>query len=240
VLSVNPPDRARLGTVGPPIPETRIRIAGDGEILCRGPQVMKGYFRNEEATREAFTEDGWLRTGDIGSLDEDGYLSITDRKKELLVTAGGKNIAPAPVERAMERSRFIEHAVLVGDRRNFTIALLEPAFEALGEWAGAGTEEGERAALLERDDVRSLFERQVEDRLEDFDRHERPGWLVLVPDTFSVDTGELTPTLKVKRRVVNERYGDAIDEAYEAAERRRDGGGEGAPVSSAASARGRA
>jgi len=238
VLAVNPPDGVRLGTVGPPIPETRIRIAEDGEILCRGPQVMKGYFRNDEATREAFTEDGWLRTGDIGTLDQDGYLSITDRKKELLVTAAGKNIAPAPVERAIERSRFVAHAVLVGDRRNFPIAVVEPAFENVREWAARrDVTTSDPEELIAADPVRSLIEGQVRRRTDDFDRHETPGWVVLVPDTFGVNTGELTPTLKVKRRVITDRYGEAIDRAYEEADRRRDEGGEGPAVTAARSAR---
>ncbi len=234
VLCVNPPGAVRLGTVGPPIPDTELRIADDGEILCRGPQVMKGYFQNDEATREAFTEDGWLRTGDIGSLDADGYLSITDRKKELLVTAGGKNIAPAPVERAIERSRFVAHAVLVGDRRNFPIVVVQPAFENVEPWAGRhGAEAADRTDLIATRPVQELIERQVRRRTEDFDRHEQPGWILLVPDTFGVETGELTPTLKVKRRVVNERYADAIGRAYEEAETRRDAGGEGPEVTAA-------
>jgi long-chain acyl-CoA synthetase len=237
VLTVNPPGAAKLGSVGPPIPETALRIAEDGEILCRGPQVMKGYFQNEEATREAFTGDGWLRTGDIGSLDEDGYLSITDRKKELLVTAGGKNIAPAPVERAVERSRFVAHAVLVGDGRNFPVVVVQPAFENLEEWAARhGVQDTDPAALIAAGPVQELIERQVRRRTEDFDRHEKPGWIVLVPDVFGVDTGELTPTLKVKRRVINDRYASSIERAYRMADERRDEGGGGPSVSVAEAA----
>jgi long-chain acyl-CoA synthetase len=239
VLTVNPPGATKLGTVGPPIPETALRIAEDGEILCRGPQVMKGYFRNEEATREAFTADGWLRTGDIGSLDEDGYLSITDRKKELLVTAGGKNVAPAPVERAVERSRFVAHAVLVGDKRNFPIVVVQPAFENVGEWARRrGVEATDPAGLIAARPVQELIDRQVHGRTEDFDHHEKPGWILLVPDVFGVETGELTPTLKVKRRVIDDRYAGAIDRAYRAADERRDQGGEGPGVTVAEAASG--
>jgi len=240
VLAVNPPGAAKLGTVGPPIPETALRISEDGEILCRGPQVMRGYYRNEEATREAFTEDGWLRTGDIGSLDEDGYLSITDRKKELLVTAGGKNIAPAPVERAIERSRFVAHAVLVGDGRNFPIVVVEPAFENLEEWARRrGVEATDPGGLIAAAPVQELIDRQVRRRTEDFDRHEKPGWIFLVPDQFGVETGELTPTLKVKRRVINDRYAGGIERAYQAADERRDQGGEGPAVTVGEAASGR-
>lgn len=240
VLAVNPPGAAKLGTVGPPIPETALRIAEDGEILCRGPQVMKGYYRNEEATREAFTGDGWLRTGDIGSLDEDGYLSITDRKKELLVTAGGKNIAPAPVERALERSRFVAHAVLVGDGRNFPIVVVQPAFENVGPWAARhGVEASDPAGLIAARPVQELIDRQIRRRSDDFDRHEKPGWVVLVPDVFEIDTGELTPTLKVKRRIISRRYADAIERAYRDADERREEGGEGPGVTVAEAASGR-
>jgi long-chain acyl-CoA synthetase len=231
VLTVNPPGAVRLGTVGPPLPRTELRIADDGEILCRGPQVMEGYYRNEEATREAFAEDGWLRTGDIGSLDEDGYLSITDRKKELLVTAGGKNIAPAPVERAIERSRFVAHAVLTGDRRNFPLVVIQPNFEALEEWGRTrGLAGAAHSGLIESGPVEELIEREARRRLKDFDHHEKPGWILLVPDEFGVATGELTPTLKVKRRVIYRRYAAAIDRAYAEAEARREEGGEGPAV----------
>lgn len=215
VLCVNPADAPRLGTVGPPIDGTQLRIDEDGEILCKGPQVMKGYYQNEEATREAFTEDGWLRTGDIGALDEDGYLSITDRKKEILVNSYGKNIAPSPVEEAVKRSRYVEHAVLIGDQRKFPIVLLQPAFEALEGWAGEqGLSPGDREGLVEDDRVRELLEEEVAERVRDFPDHERPREVLPVAEEFAVESGELTPTMKVKRRVITDRYDERIEETY--------------------------
>jgi len=236
VLCVNRPDAVRLETVGPPIPGTEIGISQDGEILARGPQLMKGYFRNEEATREVFTEDGWLRTGDIGRLDGDGFLEITGRKKEILVNAYGKNIAPAPVEEAAKASRFVEHAVLIADRRKFPILLVQPFFAELEGWArDRGLEAGSRSTLVELAAVRELLEREVEAATADLAEYERPGEVLPVPDEFGVESGELTPTMKVKRRVILDRYADEIDRAYERAaaerDRRADGSGGEAGVS---------
>lgn len=219
VVAVNPPERPKLGSVGPPIANTEVRIADDGEILVRGPQVMEGYYRNPEATAETVTEDGWLRTGDIGSLDDDGYLRITDRKKELIVTSVGKNIAPAPVENALQRSRFIEYAVLIGDRRKFPIVVIQPAFGALREWAEhEGIEAEDREALLADPRVRDRFRQAVDGRTQDFPHHEQPGRILLVQDEFGVESGELTPTMKVKRREVSGRYEEEIDRVYREAE----------------------
>ena len=219
VIAVNPPERAKLGTVGPPIAETEVRIEDDGEILARGPQVMMGYYGNEEATAETLTEDGWLRTGDIGQIDADGYLAITDRKKELIVTSVGKNIAPSPVENAVQRSRYVEHAVLVGDQRKFPIVVVQPAFGELVEWAAErGKGADDRGSLLRDGDVRDLLQVEVDERVADFAHHERPGRILLVPDEFGVESGELTPTMKVKRRVVTDHYADDIDRVYREAE----------------------
>lgn len=224
VLCVNPPDRVKLGTVGPPVAGTELRIADDGEILARGPQVMRGYYDAPEATDEVMEGDGYFRTGDVGELDEDGYLSITDRKKELIVLATGKNIAPSPVENAMKRSRFVEHAVLVGDRRKFPLVVLQPAFAELRKW---GREEGLGGAAPEElagvEAVRSLLGEEVAGATRGFADHERPGEILLVPDSFSVETGELTPTMKVKRRVIQERYGEDIDRLYRRAEEEGEG-----------------
>jgi long-chain acyl-CoA synthetase len=220
ILTFNPVDAVRLGTVGRPLPGTEIRIAGDGEILARGPQIMLGYYNDPEATRQVIDEDGWFHTGDIGELDADGYLRITDRKKELIVTAYGKNIAPQPLERAMKTDPLVIEAVMLGDRRKFPVALIVPNLELLQARAlelGISAETAE--ALLREPRLRDELERSVLSRCSDFARYERPRRILPVADEFTVEGGELTPTLKVKRRVVVKRYANEIDELYEAAER---------------------
>ncbi len=226
VLCVNPPERPKLGTVGPPIPGTELRIDEDGEILARGPQVMRGYFRNEEATDEVLDEEGWLRTGDIGELDEDGYLAITDRKKELIVTSLGKNIAPSPVESAIARSRFVEFAVLIGDQRKFPIVVIQPAFGEVREAAADGS--GEPSDLVRDPGVQERIREAVAGAVEGFAHHEQPGEILLVAREFSVEGGELTPTMKVKRREVEDRWSADIDRVYRKAE--SEGEGEGLSV----------
>jgi long-chain acyl-CoA synthetase len=238
VLAVNPPGDVRLGTVGPPIDGTELRIADDGEILARGPQIMKGYYRNEEATREVLDEDGWLRTGDVGELDADGYLKITGRKKEILVNSYGKNIAPAPVENAIKRSRFVEHALLVGDRKKFTIVVVQPMFENLADWAAKqGLGDLSPDELIRDEAVQEHMAGEVFPNTREFADHERPEELLLVPDVFDVDTGELTPTMKVKRRVLLEAYGDDIERLYEKAGEEGAEGRRDRSVAAASSAR---
>jgi long-chain acyl-CoA synthetase len=215
VLAVNTFEHFRIGTVGKPLPNVEIRIAEDGEILARGPNVMKGYFQRPDDTREAFTEDGFLRTGDIGHLDADGFLTITDRKKDVLVTAGGKNIAPQPLENQAKTSRFVANAVMLGDRRPFPIMIIVPNLEQLRAWAAhrniAWTTDAE---MVERPEVHDKLERELRKQLRDFAQFEMPKKLLLLPDDFSIEAGELTPTLKVKRRVVEERYRDRIEALY--------------------------
>ncbi|MBT8462673.1 MAG: long-chain fatty acid--CoA ligase [Gemmatimonadetes bacterium] len=215
VTNVNPPDDIRFGTVGPPLAGTEIRIADDGEILIRGPQVMKGYFGRPDTTREAITEDGWFHSGDIGELDEDGYLKITDRKKNLLVTAAGKNIAPQPIEELIARSPFVEQVVLLGDRRKFPLALVVPSFQAYKTaFPGRPISESDMEKLADDADLKRLMDDEVLSRVSSCARYERPKRILLAGRQFTVEGGELTPTLKVKRRVIEERYADRIEEIY--------------------------
>jgi long-chain acyl-CoA synthetase len=219
VLTLNPLDRIKLGTVGRAIPGVELKIAQDGEILASGPNIMKGYFKQPEATREVLDEAGWLRTGDIGELDSDGYLKITDRKKELLKTAGGKYIAPQPIELLVKRNKFVANAMLYGDRRKFPIVLIVPNFDNLERWAQErGLTYGTRAELLQLPDVLAKVEREVMSMLRDLAKFETPKKVVLLENDFTIESGELTPTLKVKRRVVEKRYKDLIDAAYASAD----------------------
>jgi long-chain acyl-CoA synthetase len=225
VISVNVPGAARLGTVGRPIPGVEVHIADDGEILARGPNIMLGYWNLPEATAEAIDQDGWFHTGDIGEVDKDGYLRITDRKKELIVNAYGKNVAPAPIENDLKSaSPYISQAVVIGDRRKFLSALLVPEMETLKAWAaknGIGT--ADHAGLIADPKVRALYKKAIETVNAKHPSFEQiVAWDVL-PDEWSIETGEITPTLKVKRRVINQKYGAAIDRLYQQADKH--GGG---------------
>lgn len=220
VTNVNPPHDIRFGTVGPPVPGTAIRIAEDGEILVHGPQVMLGYFGQPRATREAIDHEGWLHTGDIGRLDADGYLTITDRKKNMIVTAAGKNIAPQPIEERIARSPFVEQVVLLGDRRQFPIALVVPSLQAFRVAVpGKGVTEQDRHRYIDHAAVREVVETDVMPRVASFARHERPKQVLLVAESFTVTNGLLTPTLKIRRREIAGRHADRIDALYRDAER---------------------
>lgn len=215
VLTINPLEGIKLGTVGRIIPGVEITIASDGEILARGPNIMHGYYKQPEATRETINEEGWLLTGDIGELDSDGYLKITDRKKELIKTAGGKYIAPQKIEGMVKRNKFVANAVLYGDRRKYPIVMIVPNFDTLERWAKErNLSYGSRAELLELPDVHAKIEREVMDTLRELAKFETPKKVVLIEHDFTIESGELTPTLKVKRRVVEKRYKDLIDAAY--------------------------
>ncbi|HYG63119.1 MAG TPA: long-chain fatty acid--CoA ligase [Thermoanaerobaculia bacterium] len=215
VISVNAVGAVKLGTVGRPIPGVQVRIAPDGEILSKGPHIMKGYWNMPNETSEVIDAEGWFHSGDIGEVDSDGFLRITDRKKELIVNAYGKNVAPAPIENALKASRFIGQAVVLGDRRKFLTALVVPDFEALRPWAerqGIGAKEN--AALIQDAQVRALIGKEVEQVNAGLAHFERiVGW-ELMPAEWTLETGELTPTQKVKRRVINQKYGDVIERLY--------------------------
>jgi len=217
VLTLNPLDRIKLGTVGRAIPGVELKIAQDGEILARGPNIMQGYYKLPEATKETLDVGGWLHTGDIGEIDSDGYLKITDRKKELLKTAGGKYIAPQPIEMAVKRNKFVANAMLYGDRRKFPIILIVPNFDTLERWAHERSlTYATRAELIALADVHAKIEREVMSMLSHLAKFETPKKVVLLEKDFTIESGELTPTLKVKRRVVEQHYTGQIDAAYAA------------------------
>jgi long-chain acyl-CoA synthetase len=209
----------RVGTVGRPIRNVEVRIAADGEIEVRGPNVMRGYYRKPEETRAVFTEDGWFRTGDIGTLDADGFLRITDRKKELFKTSGGKYIAPQPIEQMIKASRFVNQVVLIGDGRKFPAALIVPDWEQLRAYAELkGIPARTPAELRTHPRIINLFERQVAAHTPDLAQFERVKRIALLENELTIEGDELTPTLKVKRRVIDEKYRDVIDQLYEEAE----------------------
>ncbi len=215
VITVNPFDRPRAGSPGPPIPGVEVKIAEDGEILTRGRHVMRGYWGKPEATAAVLGADGWFATGDIGELDSDGYLRITDRKKDLLVTAGGKNVAPQPIEAQLVSSPLVENAVLFGDRKPYIVALLVPNFDELQRWAKArGIEVADREGLLRHREVLQLYQGIVDEVNSRLARFETVKKFALLPQSLSMDAGELTPTLKVKRRAIEARYGAIIEALF--------------------------
>ena len=216
VIAVNKPGAVRLGTVGKPIPGVEVRIdPRSGEILTRGPHVMKGYWRNDAATREVTDADGWFHTGDIGELTPDGFLRITDRLKNIIVTAGGKNVAPQPMENLAVMSPYVSQAVIIGDRRPFPSMLVVPEWENLLPWAAAnGVTETDHEALAAHPRVIELLTNDALGRLGEFARYERPKKVAVIAREFTIESGMLTPTLKIKRKVVELRYEDVIEELY--------------------------
>jgi long-chain acyl-CoA synthetase len=215
VISAGTLEDNRIGTVGRPIRNVEVRIAADGEIETRGPNIMQGYYNKPEETRAVFTKDGWFKTGDIGTLDEDGFLRITDRKKELFKTSGGKYIAPQPIEQMIKGSRFVNQVVLIGDGRKFPAALIVPDWEQIRAYAELKGIEGRTPAeLCKHPRVLDLFERQVEALTPDLAQYERVKRIGLLENELTIEGDELTPTLKVKRRVVDEKYRDVIDRLY--------------------------
>ncbi|MHB0949096.1 MAG: AMP-dependent synthetase/ligase [Gemmatimonadaceae bacterium] len=215
VITVNTPTQFRIGTVGPPVPGVEVTIAADGEILTRGPHVMKGYYKHPEATAEVIDAEGWFHTGDIGELREGNMLAITDRKKDIIVTAGGKNIAPQPIENKVKTNKYVSQAVMIGDKRKYPIILIVPNWDNLEKYAGyKNIVWTERGQLLQIPIIRAKMEKEVFKELEGLARFEQPKKVGLLEHDFSIERGELTPKLSVKRKVVGERYKALIDSLY--------------------------
>jgi long-chain acyl-CoA synthetase len=215
IVAANLPTANKVGTVGRPIPNVEVRIADDGEILVKGPCVMQGYYRKPDQTREAFTTDGWFCTGDIGRIDEDGYLIITDRKKDLLKTAAGKFVAPAPIENLLKTSPSITNAIVVGDGRKFVSVLIVPNFVGIeAEARKAGREFSMPGGMISDPWVRDLISREIERLTSSLAQYEKPKRFALLEQDFTYASGELTYTLKVKRRIIEQRYQDVIGRLY--------------------------
>jgi len=218
VIAVNTPVNHRIGTVGKVLPNLEVRIAEDGEILVRGPSVFKGYW-NRPAETQAALVDGWFHTGDIGHIDSDGFLSVTDRKKDLIKTSGGKFVAPQPIENALKLSSFIGVAVIIGERRKFPAVLVSPNFSVLENWAREnGIAFSSREELIVHPKVQALYDGVVEEMNQNLARFEKLKRVLLVADEFSIDNGAFTPSFKLRRRVIEERYHRQIDEMYAQAE----------------------
>ncbi len=216
VICVNRLHDYKFGSVGPAVPGVEVRIAPDGEILARGPNIMKGYWNNPEATRQSINDEGWLHTGDIGFLDPEGFLHITDRKKHLFVSSGGKNIAPQPIENLFLSSKYIEQFMLIGDRRMFLTALIVPDFDALCEFADSHNISYATNTDLARDPlINELMDKEINKIQRDLANYERVRRFTLLEKQFSIEEGELTPTQKIRRKVVEERYATIINGMYE-------------------------
>jgi long-chain acyl-CoA synthetase len=216
VISANRLENYKFGTVGLPIPGVEVKIGSDDEILARGPNIMQGYWNDEQATRQVIDDEGWLHTGDIGLIDAEGFLHITDRKKHLFVSSGGKNIAPQPIENLFLSSKYIEQFMLIGDRRMYLTALIVPDFDALKEYADrhkiAYTSNTD---LAKHPAINTLMDQEIAQIQKDLANYERVRRFTLLERQFSIEEGELTPTQKVRRKVIEERYSKVIEGMYE-------------------------
>ena len=210
----NRPERYRFGTVGPPLPGFEVRLGEDDELLVRSGTVFAGYLKDPEATAEVLSSDGWLRTGDVASIDEDGFISIVDRKKDILVTAGGKNVAPQNIENDLKHSRFVSQAIAVGDKRPFVAALITLDEAEIGKWATENGVEGDVASLSRDERVQALVQSAVDDANSERSRFEQVKRFIILPRDFTMDEGEVTPTLKLRRRAIAEHFQGEIDELY--------------------------
>lgn len=215
VTNVNTFEVFEFGSVGPALADTQIKIADDGEILIKGPQVMKGYFNKPDDTKAAFTEDGWFLTGDIGRMDERGCLYITDRKKDIIITAGGKNVAPQNIENTLVTDPFIEQAVVIGEGRKYLSALIIPNFAELVSYAkNQGISFDSNEDLIKKPEIISFYDDKIKNLMNDYSRVEQIRRFTLLPREFSIETGELTPTLKMKRKIISQNYKDVIEAMY--------------------------
>jgi long-chain acyl-CoA synthetase len=217
VISVNrwEIEGRKLGTVGKPIKDVEVKIADDGEVLCKGPNVMKGYYKLEDKTKEVLEEDGWFHTEDIGSIDDEGFLSITDRKDSVFKTSGGKKVAPQPIENTLKESFLIDQIIVLGEKRKMVTALISPDFENLEEWCeDHDIEYSSQEDIIKNEEVLDRFKEIVEEKNQELSHTEQIKKFRLVPDNWSVESGELTPTQKIKREVILDQYEDLIENLY--------------------------
>lgn len=215
VICVSNPERNRFGTCGPVVPLMQVRISPEGEIQAKGPSMMQGYYKDPELTKEMFTEDGWIKTGDIGYIDEDGFIVITDRMKDLFKTSGGKYVAPQHIETLLKEDYYIENAAVVGDGHKFVSALIVPQFEALENYARKNNIPfTSREDLVKNPDIIAFYRQRIDERTKDLGQVEKVKRFTLLANDFSQETGELTPTSKIKRKVINEKYKDVIAAMY--------------------------
>jgi long-chain acyl-CoA synthetase len=210
----NRPEKYRFGTVGPPLPGFEVKTAEDGEVLIRSETIFKGYFKDPEATAEVLLPDGWLKTGDIGEIDEDGFLTITDRKKDILVTAGGKNVAPQNIENDLKMSKYVSQALVVGDRRPYVAALITLDEPEIGRWASEQGIHADMTELSRNDQVTELVQGIVDETNLERSRYEQIKRFAIMPRDFTMEHGEVTPTLKLRRRAVTEHFSAEIEELY--------------------------
>lgn len=216
VTNVNRPEKIKFGTVGPVVNNVQVKIAEDGEILLKGPNIMKGYWQDEAATKEVI-RDGWFYSGDIGVLDNDGYLKITDRKKHIIVTSGGKNIAPQPIENLITDSPYVDQVIVIGEKRPFLIAVIVPDFAKLNEYAAAHSIAARTSKeLIEHKDILQIYEKLMRTISRQLATHEKVRKFLLIEEAFSIEKGNMTPTMKLKRKAITEKYAQEIDKVYNA------------------------
>ncbi|NTV21612.1 MAG: long-chain fatty acid--CoA ligase [Chlorobium limicola] len=216
VTNVNRPEKIKFGTVGPVVNNVQVKIAEDGEILLKGPNIMKGYWQDEAATNEVI-RDGWFYSGDIGVLDNDGYLKITDRKKHIIVTSGGKNIAPQPIENLITDSPYVDQVIVIGEKRPFLIAVIVPDFAKLNEYAAAHSIAARTSKeLIEHKDILQIYEKLMRTISRQLATHEKVRKFLLIEEAFSIEKGNMTPTMKLKRKTITEKYAQEIDKVYNA------------------------
>jgi len=216
VISANRHDQIRFGTIGKPLPGVEVRISEDGEILTRSPSVMKGYFKNEEATREAVDADGWLHTGDVGMMDEEGFITITDRKKDIIITSGGKNVAPQNIENLLISDKYISQVMVYGDGRKYLTGLVAPDFNILSEyWGARGVAFNTHQEMIHDLRIYDFLLDRIQEKMKDMAGFEQLKKIALLDHELSQENGELTPTMKLRRKIITRKYFDLLDSLYE-------------------------